>query len=352
MALVCEFLGIGMAGSGNVPATDPKKADVARRAGERLLDLVRMGVRPRDVMTEAAFHNAIASVATTGGSTNAVLHLMAIAHEAGVTLSLNDFDRISARVPLLADLKPSGRFVANDLYAAGGTALVAKRLLEVGAIDGSAPTVTGRSIGEEAALAVEAAGQQVVRSSSDPLKPTGGLVIVYGNLAPEGAVIKVSGSGRAGHRGPARVFDSEDAAFAAVQRQAIRPNDVVIIRYEGPSGGPGMREMLGVTSAIMGAGLGDSVALVTDGRFSGATRGFMVGHVAPEAFRGGPLAAVREGDTIVIDVANRRLDVEAGEPELAERMKTWTAPAPRYATGVMAKYAKLVSSASVGAVTS
>jgi dihydroxy-acid dehydratase len=352
MALVCEFLGVAMAGSGNVPATDPKKGEVGRAAGERLLDLVRDGVRPRDIMTEAAFHNAIASVATTGGSTNAVLHLMAIAHEAGVKLSLDDFDRISARVPLLADLKPSGRFVATDLYAAGGTALVARRLLEVGAIDGSAPTVTGRSIGEEAALAVEAAGQQVVRPSNHPLKPTGGLVIVYGNLAPEGAVIKISGSGRGEHRGPARVFDSEDAAFAAVQQQAIRPNDVVVIRYEGPSGGPGMREMLGVTSAIMGAGLGDTVALVTDGRFSGATRGFMVGHVAPEAFRGGPLAAVREGDTIVIDVANRRLDVEVSEAELAERMKTWMAPPPRYATGVMAKYAKLVSSASVGAVTS
>src|SRR6478672_617748 len=248
---------------------------------------------------------------------------MAIAHEAGVKLSLDDFDRISARVPLLADLKPSGRFVATDLYAAGGTALVARRLLEVGAIDGSAPTVTGRSIGEEAALAVEAAGQQVVRPSNHPLKPTGGLVIVYGNLAPEGAVIKISGSGRGEHRGPARVFDSEDAAFAAVQQQAIRPNDVVVIRYEGPSGGPGMREMLGVTSAIMGAGLGDTVALVTDGRFSGATRGFMVGHVAPEAFRGGPLAALREGDVVSIDVQAGELRVELSEADLQARMKGW-----------------------------
>jgi dihydroxy-acid dehydratase len=352
MALVCEFLGIAAAGSGNVPANDPKKAEVARRAGERLLALVQDEVRPRDIMTQAAFHNAIASVATTGGSTNAVLHLMAIAHEAGVHLSLNDFDRISATVPLLADLKPSGRFVATDLHAAGGTALVASRLIEAGVLDSEAPTVTGRTIGEEAAMAVETPGQEVVRAIGNPIKPTGGLVIVYGTLAPEGAVIKVSGAGRAAHRGPARVFDSEDAAFASVQRQAIRPGDVVVIRYEGPSGGPGMREMLGVTGALMGAGLGDSVALVTDGRFSGATRGFMVGHVAPEAFRGGPLAAVREGDVIVIDVANRRLDVEVGDAELAERMKTWKAPAPRYATGVMAKYAKLVSSASVGAVTS
>jgi len=352
MALVCEFLGIAAAGSGNVPANDPKKAEVARQAGERLMALVRDGVRPRDIMTQPAFHNAIASVATTGGSTNAVLHLMAIAHEAGVALSLTDFDRISAQVPLLADLKPSGRFVATDLYAAGGTALVAQRLIEAGVLTADAATVTGRTIGEEAALAVETAGQEVVRPISHPIKTTGGLVIVYGNLAPEGAVIKVSGAGRLEHRGPARVFDSEDAAFAAVQNQAIQPGDVVVIRYEGPSGGPGMREMLGVTGALMGAGLGDSVALVTDGRFSGATRGFMVGHVAPEAFRGGPLAAVREGDVIVIDVANRRLNVDVGDVELAERMSAWRAPAPRYARGVMAKYAKLVSSASMGAVTS
>ena len=351
MALVCEFLGIAAAGSGNVPANDPKKADVGREAGERLMTLVRDGVRPRDIMTRPAFDNAIASVATTGGSTNAVLHLMAIAHEAGVALALDDFDRISATVPLLADLKPSGRFVATDLYAAGGTALVAQRLIAAGAVNGDARTVTGRTLGEEAAKAVETPGQEVVRPLSHPIKSTGGLVILYGNLAPEGSVIKVSGSGRMEHRGPARVFGSEDAAFAAVQQQAIKPGDVVVIRYEGPSGGPGMREMLGVTSALMGAGLGDSVALVTDGRFSGATRGFMVGHVAPEAFRGGPLAAVREGDSIVIDVAKRRLDVEISDAELGERLKTWKAPAPRYATGVMAKYAKLVSSASMGAVT-
>jgi dihydroxy-acid dehydratase len=351
MALVCEFLGIAGVGSGNVPANDPKKAEVARAAGARVMALVRDEVRPRDIMTGAAFDNAIASVATTGGSTNAVLHLMAIAHEAGVELSLNDFDRISAKVPLLADLKPSGRFVATDLYAAGGTALVAKRLIETGVLAPDTPTVTGKTLGEEAAGAVETAGQQVVRPATQPIKPTGGLVILHGNLAPEGAVIKVSGAGRLEHRGPARVFDSEETAFDAVQHQAIRPGDVVVIRYEGPSGGPGMREMLGVTSALVGAGLGDSVALVTDGRFSGATRGFMVGHAAPEAVRGGPLAILRDGDPIVIDVANRRLDVEISEREMQDRMKEWRAPKPRYATGVLAKYARLVSSASTGAVT-
>jgi dihydroxy-acid dehydratase len=351
MALVAEFLGIAAIGSGSVPANDPKKADVARAAGARVMTLVNDGVRPRDIITRAAFDNAIASVATTGGSTNAVLHLMAIAHEAGVDLSLDDFDRISAKVPLLADLKPSGRFVATDLYAAGGPALVAQRLIEVGALATDARTVTGRTLGEEAAAAVETPGQDVVRATSRPLKPTGGLVILHGNLAPEGAVIKVSGAGRVDHRGPARVFDSEDLAFAAVQRQAIQPGDVVVIRYEGPNGGPGMREMLGVTGALVGAGLGDSVALVTDGRFSGATRGFMVGHAAPEASRGGPLAIVRDGDSIVIDVVNRRLDVEISDGEMRERLKTWSAPTPRYATGVLAKYAKLVSSASTGAVT-
>jgi dihydroxy-acid dehydratase len=351
MALVCEFLGISTVGSGNVPANDPSKAAVARRAGESLMELVRKGVRPRDILTRAAFENAIASVATTGGSTNAVLHLMAIAHEAGVELSLDDFDRISAGVPLLADLKPSGRFVATDLYAAGGTALVARRLLDAGVLRGDAMTVSGRSIGAEAALAAETPGQEVVRPANRPIRESGGLVILRGNLAPEGSVIKVSGANRAIHRGPARVFDSEEAAFEAVQRQAIRAGDVVVIRYEGPSGGPGMREMLGVTSALMGAGLGDSVALVTDGRFSGATRGFMVGHAAPEAARGGPIAVVRDGDPILIDVTNRRLDVEIGDATLSQRLAGWVAPAPRYASGVLGKYARLVSSASTGAVT-
>jgi dihydroxy-acid dehydratase len=351
MAIVSEFLGLAAFGSGSVPANDPKKAEVGRAAGALVMDVVRKSLKPRDIITKQSFENAIAAVATTGGSTNAVLHLMAIAHEAGVELALDDFDRISARVPLLADLKPSGRFVATDLHAAGGSPLVAKRLLEAGVLHEDAPTVTGRTIGAEAALAVETPGQEVVRPADRPIKSTGGLVIVRGNLAPEGAVIKVSGAGRATHRGPARVFDSEEGAFAAVQAQKILPGDVVVIRYEGPSGGPGMREMLGVTSALMGAGLGDSVALVTDGRFSGATRGLMAGHVAPEAFRGGPLAALRDGDMILIDTDKRRLDVELSDAEIRDRMAAWKAPAPRYPSGVMGKYARMVSSASTGAVT-
>ena len=351
MAIVTEFLGLAAFGSGGVPANDSDKDEVARAAGERIMDLVRRKVLPRDIITRPAFENAIASVATTGGSTNAVLHLMAIAHEAGVELALDDFDRISSRVPLLADLKPSGRFVATDLHAAGGSRLVASRLLEAGVLHKDAQTVSGRTIGAEAALAVETPGQEVVRPSNRPIKSTGGLVIVRGNLAPEGAVIKVSGAGRATHRGPARVFDSEEAAFAAVDRQQIRPGDVVVIRYEGPSGGPGMREMLGVTGALMGAGLGDSVALVTDGRFSGATRGLMAGHAAPEAFRGGPLAALRDDDVIVIDTEKRRLDVELSDEEIGARLATWKPPAARYKTGVLAKYARLVSSAATGAVT-
>ena len=351
MAIACEFLGIAALGSGSVPANDPAKAGVARRAGERVMSLVRAGLRPRDIITRVAIDNAIASVATTGGSTNAVLHLTAIAREAGLEIALDDFDRISARVPLLADLKPSGRFVATDLHAAGGSPLVAKRLLEARAIDGSAVTVTGESLATEASRAVETPGQDVVRPASRPLKPNGGLVILRGSLAPDGAVMKVSGADRLRHRGPARVFDSEEAAFDAVQRQTIVPGDVLVIRHEGPSGGPGMREMLAVTAAIVGAGLGDSVALVTDGRFSGATRGFMVGHVAPEASRGGPIAAVCDGDWIVIDVASRSLDVEVTADALAQRFNGWQAPAPRYVSGVLAKYARLVSSASMGAVT-
>jgi dihydroxy-acid dehydratase len=351
MAIACEFLGIAALGSGSVPANDPKKSAVAREAGQRVMDLVRAGLRPRDIITRASIENAIASVATTGGSTNAVLHLTAIAREAGVDLALGDFDRISARVPLLADLKPSGRFVATDLHAAGGSTLVAKRLLEANAIDGSVPTVTGQTLAAEASAATETPGQEVVRPASHPLKPNGGLVILGGSLAPEGAVMKVSGTDRVEHRGAARVFDSEEAAFEAVQRQLIAPGDVLVIRYEGPSGGPGMREMLAVTAAIVGAGLGDSVALITDGRFSGATRGFMVGHVAPEASRGGPIAAVRNGDSIVIDVAKRRLDLEVSAEEMRQRLANWRPPSPRYASGVLAKYARLVSSASTGAVT-
>jgi dihydroxy-acid dehydratase len=351
MAIASEFLGIAALGSGSVPATDPKKADVARAAGERVMQLVRSGVRPRDVITRRSLENAIAAVATTGGSTNAVLHLIAIAREAGLELELADFDRISARVPLMVDLKPSGRFVATDLHAAGGSVLVAKRLVDAGAVDGAAPTVTGRTLAQEAADAVETAGQEVVRPIDKPIKKSGGLVILHGSLAPEGAVMKVSGTERTTHRGPARVFDSEEAAFDAVQRQTIKAGDVVVIRYEGPNGGPGMREMLAVTGAIVGAGLGETVALITDGRFSGATRGFCVGHIAPEASRGGPMAAVKDGDIIVIDVASRTLDVEFAGQTLAQRLAGWRAPAPRYPSGVLGKYARLVSSASTGAVT-
>ena len=351
MAIVSEFLGIASLGSGSVPATDPKKADVARLAGERVMGLVLKGVRPRDIMTRTAIDNAIASVASTGGSTNAVLHLMAIAREAGLALELADFDRISARTPLYVDLKPSGRFVATELHGAGGSPLVAKRLIEAKAVNGSAPTITGRTLASEAADAVETKGQEVVRPLGQPLKSSGGLVILRGSLAPDGSVMKISGTERSTHRGPARVFDSEEAAFDAVQRQTIKSGDVVVIRYEGPSGGPGMREMLGVTGAIVGAGLGETVALITDGRFSGATRGFCVGHIAPEAARGGPMAVVRDGDTIVIDVAQRKLDLEISEQEMAQRVAAWKAPTPRYTSGVFAKYVKLVSSASQGAVT-
>ncbi|MCU1383305.1 MAG: ilvD 2 [Acidobacteria bacterium] len=351
MAVASEFLGLAALGSGSVPATDPKKADVARAAGERVMRLVRSGLRPRDIITRAALENAITSVATTGGSTNAVLHLIAIAREAGLSLELADFDRISARTPLYVDLKPSGRFVATELHQAGGSPLVAKRLIEAKAIDGSAQTITGRTLGAEAADAVETPGQEVVRPLGQPLKPSGGLVILRGSLAPDGSVMKISGTERMTHRGPARVFDSEEAAFDAVQRQTIKAGDVVVIRYEGPSGGPGMREMLGVTGAIVGAGLGETVALITDGRFSGATRGFCVGHIAPEASRGGPMAIVRDGDTIVIDVDQRKLDIEIGDEAMKQRFAEWTCPAPRYTTGVFAKYVKLVSSASQGAVT-
>lgn len=351
MAIVCECLGISALGTGSVPATDPAKARVAAEAGALAVTLAATGLKPRDIITRRAIDNAIVVVAATGGSTNAVLHLLAIAKEAGLELTLDDFDRISAQTPLIADLKPSGRFVATDLHAAGGSALVVKRLIEGGAIDGGAMTVTGRTLGEEAASARETPGQAVVRPHDRPFKPHGGLVVLSGNLAPEGSVLKLSGTEREHLRGPARVFDGEEAAMDAVQRQAITAGDIIVIRYEGPNGGPGMREMLGVTAAIVGAGLGQSVALITDGRFSGATRGFTVGHVAPEASQGGPIAALRDGDTIVIDVASRRLSVELSDAELQTRLATWTAPAPRYTTGVLAKYARLVSSASTGAVT-
>jgi len=351
MAIASEFLGIAALGSGSVPANDPKKADAGRAAGERVMSLVRSGLRPRDIITRTALENAIASVAATGGSTNAVLHLIAIAREAGLELELADFDRISSRTALMVDLKPSGRFVATDLHNSGGSRLVAQRLIEAGSVVGSAPTVTGQTLAQEAAEAVETRGQEVVRPLDRAIKKSGGLVVLRGSLAPEGSVMKVSGTERMQHRGPARVFDSEEAAFDAVQRQTIKAGDVVVIRYEGPNGGPGMREMLAVTGAIVGAGLGETVALITDGRFSGATRGFCVGHIAPEASRGGPMAAVRDGDTIVIDIASRKLDVDVPEQTLKERLADWRAPQPRYATGVLGKYARLVSSASLGAVT-
>jgi len=351
MSTVLEFLGISPMGSNGIPATVAEKDDAAFNAGKMVMELLRRDLRPSQILTRKSIENAIASVAATGGSTNAVLHLLAIAREAGIELTIDDFDRISERTPLIADLKPGGRFVANDLYKAGGIQLVAKRLVEAGLIHGDAITVTGKTIAEAAQMTKETAGQEVVRPMANPLKPTGGLVILKGNLAPEGCVVKVAGHERMIHRGPARVFDREEDAFKAVQAGGIKNNDVVVIRYEGPVGGPGMREMLGVTAALVGAGLGDSVALLTDGRFSGATHGLMAGHVAPEAAHGGPIAAVRDGDTIVFDIQARRLDVEISEQELKARLSQWTAPVPRYKTGVMAKYAKLVSSASEGAVT-
>jgi dihydroxy-acid dehydratase len=351
MALVCEFLGIAPMGLSSVPATNAGKANAGRRAGELVLDLLRRDVTPSKIITKTAIENAITGVAATGGSTNAVLHLLAIANEAKISLSIDDFDRISSRVPIIADLKPGGRFVATDLYAAGGTALVAKRLVEAGLLRGDSLTVTGRTLAEEAAAANEAPAQQVVRKLDAPLKPTGGLVILKGNLAPEGCVVKVAGHNLQNFRGPARVFDNEEAAFTAVDKSIIKAGDVVVIRYEGPRGGPGMREMLAVTAALVGAGLGDSVALLTDGRFSGATHGLMAGHIAPEAANGGPIAAVADGDIIVFDIPNRQVNVELSAADIQKRLATWKPPAPRYTSGVMAKYALLVSSASFGAVT-
>jgi dihydroxy-acid dehydratase len=351
MSTVMEFLGISPMGSNGIPAIAAEKDEAAFNAGKLVVELLRNDVRPSQILTRKSIENAIASVAATGGSTNAVLHLLAIAREAGIELNIDDFDRISARTPLIADLKPGGRFVANDLYKAGGIQLVAKRLIEAGLIHEDTLTVTGKTLKEAAQAVEETVGQEVVRPMVNPLKSTGGLVILKGNLAPEGCVVKVAGHERLIHKGPARVFDREEDAFAAVQKGQIRADDVVVIRYEGPKGGPGMREMLGVTAALVGAGLGDSVALITDGRFSGATHGLMAGHVAPEAAQGGPIAALRDGDTIVFDIAARRLDVQISEEEMNARLRQWQPPAPRYTSGVMAKYAKLVSSAAEGAVT-
>jgi len=351
MAIAFEFLGISPMGRNGIPAMDQRKDDVAFECGKLVMDLLKHDVRPKQIITRRSIENAIAAVATTGGSTNAVLHLLAVAREMGVRLTIDDFDKINRKVPLLADLKPGGRFMAADLFAAGGTTLVAKRLIEAKILHPDQITVTGQTIGEEAKAAQEKPGQQVLRPLSNPIKPTGGLVILKGNLAPDGCVVKVAGHSIMTFRGPAKVYDREEDAFAAVKAGQIKAGDVVVIRYEGPSGGPGMREMLGVTAAIVGAGLGDSVALLTDGRFSGATHGLMAGHVSPEAVKGGPIAAVKNGDIVLFDIAKRRLDVELTQKELAARLKKVKYPSPRYLSGVMGKYARHVSSASEGAVT-
>ena len=351
MSTVMEMIGLSPMGFNSVPAMDPLKDQISFACGKVVMKLLQKGIMPRDILTREAFENAIASVAATGGSTNAVLHLLAIAREAAVELEIDDFQTVSARTPLLADLKPSGRFVASDMHRAGGIRLLARRLLNGKYLHPSAKTVTGLTIGAETESAVETPGQEVIVPLDRPLKTTGGLVILKGNLAPEGCVAKISGHERLEQRGPARVFESEEGAMAAVTAKKIQAGDVVVIRNEGPKGGPGMREMLGVTAAIVGEGLGDSVALLTDGRFSGATRGLMAGHVSPEAALGGPIAGVRDGDMIRFDVRKRVLEVEVSAEVLRQRMAQWKAPQPRYPTGVFAKYAALVSSASQGAIT-
>jgi dihydroxy-acid dehydratase len=351
MATAFEMLGISPMGANGVPAVDPAKEEVAFQAGRLVMELLTLGVRPRQIMTRKALENAIASVMATGGSTNAVLHLLAVAREAGVRLSIDVFDRISRKTPLLADMKPWGNYTAPEMHEAGGMGVVAKRLLDAGLLHEHEKTVTGRTIGEEARAARERPGQKVIRPLGDPLARHGGLAILRGNLAPDGCVAKIAGHEEQVFRGTARVFDREEDAFVAVKAGRIKPGDFIVIRYEGPKGGPGMREMLHVTGALQGAGLGGTVALMTDGRFSGASHGFMVGHVAPEAAERGPIAAVRNGDTIVIDVGKRRLDVELGAAEIRRRLKTVKPPKPRYVWGAMAKYARLVSSASDGAVT-
>jgi dihydroxy-acid dehydratase len=351
MSMILEFLGLSPAGLNGIPAEDPAKDEAARRCGELVMDLVRWDIRPSAIVDRRAIENAVASLAATGGSTNGVLHLLAIASEFGVPLDIGDFDTIAARTPLIADLRPGGRYRASDLTEAGGVELVMRELLKRDLLHGDAPTVNGRTIAQIASAAVEKPGQKVVHSIEDPIKQTGGLAILRGSLAPEGCVVKLAGHERLFHRGPARVFDSEKECFAAVRAQGIQPGDVVVLRYEGPVGGPGMQEMLGITAALVGEGLGESVALLTDGRFSGGTRGLMVGHVAPEAALGGPIALVREGDSIVVDVERRELNLEIDPAELEGRRSAWTPPPPRYTSGVFAKYAALVSSASEGAIT-
>ena len=352
MSTVMEFMGLSPAGLNGIPAEDPDKEAAARRTGELVMDLVRRDVRPSSLVTRASLENGIASIAATGGSTNGVLHMLAIAHEFGIPLDIDDFGRIADRTPLIADMRPGGRYAATELHEAGGVALVMRELLKrPGLLHGDEPTVDGQTIAQIAAAAIETPGQKVVLPLETPLKPNGGLAILHGSLAPEGCVVKLAGHERRQHRGPARVFDSESACYDAVRAQRIRAGDVVVIRYEGPVGGPGMQEMLQVTAALVGEGLGDSVALLTDGRFSGGTHGLMIGHVAPEAALGGPIAIVQEGDPIVIDVDRQALDLDIPAAEVARRFEAWSPPAPRYRTGVLAKYAALVGSASAGAVT-
>lgn len=351
MATAFEALGISVMGSAGPPALSKDRPEVARAAGRAVVEAVKKDMKPSKWLTKASFENAIACVNATGGSTNAVLHLLAVAAEAGIQLSLDDFDRVGRKTPLLADLKPAGRFVAPDMYAAGGTPLVLKRLLDARKLNGKVRTASGRTMAEEIASATETPGQQVIASVKKPLKHEGGLVILWGNLAPEGSVLKIAGTGKKKHRGPARVFEREEDAFAAIKAGEIEKGDVVVIRYEGPVGGPGMREMLGVTAALAGAGLGEDVALLTDGRFSGATRGMMVGHVAPEAAVGGPIAAIRDGDMITIDVEKRKLEVKLDKAQIKKRLKGWKKPKARFERGVMAKYVSRVVSASLGATT-
>ena len=351
MAMVMEFIGLAVMGTGSVSATDPLKEKTALEAGKYVVDLLRRGTRPSDILTRKSFENAIAGVAATGGSTNAVLHLLAMAREAGIPLNIDDFDEISKRTPMIADLKPGGKYTAIDLGRAGGIGLVAQRLAHGGYLHTDQMTVSGLPISEEVELVDETPGQDVVYSTDNPIKSQGGLVILKGNIAPEGCVVKVAGHERGYHRGPARIFEREEDAMTAVTSKKINPGDVMVIRYEGPKGGPGMREMLGVTAAIVGEGLGETVALMTDGRFSGATRGLMIGHIAPEAAVGGPIAALREGDIIVIDIDKRRLDAELSDDEIQNRLSNWKAPESRYQKGVFHKYAALVTSASEGAIT-
>ena len=351
MAAAIEALGMSLPGAASIPAVDPRRMETSRRAGEVVLNLLEEGIRPKDILTKEAFENSITVVAAMGGSTNAVLHLLAIAHEAGVALSLEEFDSISRRTPYVADMKPGGRYVMADLDRVGGVPLVMKRLLDAGLLHGDVLTVTGKTLRQNLDGVSFVDDQKVVYPVDSPLAPTGGLVILKGNLAPEGAVVKVSASQRTRHQGPARVFDQEQAAFEVIRNQGIKPGDVVVIRYEGPKGGPGMREMLAVTGALVGQGLGEDVALLTDGRFSGATRGFMAGHVAPEAAVGGPIGLIHEGDTITLDIPGRKLQVEISDEEMESRRRAWQPLPPVHTSGVLAKYAKLVSSASQGAVT-